>query len=129
MIIDLILLYSRYEIRWILDFMFALIIGIALLLNFFTGGIVHKYKDKVNTDKTYFVLRGIQWTVSLFLAIILPNNYLKDYHFFRKLFNLNEYWIPITMGVILFTSLLVFGLIYNLILKNKVGDVAENGHK
>lgn len=114
-----ILLYDRYEVRWALTIITLILIGIALLLNKLTGGIIYKYLDKVKSKTTTNILLGIQWTTSVLLAFILPNNFLADYDFFRNLYNDNELWIPVSMGVVLYTSLVIFGLLFNLTIKDK----------
>lgn len=114
-----VLLYDRYEVRWTLTIITLILIGIALLLNKLTGGIIYKYLDKVKSKTTSNFLIGFQWATSLLLAFILPNNFLADYDFFHKLYDDNQLWIPVSMGVVLYTSLAIFGLVFSLTIKDK----------
>jgi len=109
-------LYSRYEFRWTLTIITLLLLGIALLLNKLTGGIIYRYCDKLKSKTTSNILLGIQWTASILFAFILPNNYLIDFNLFNNLFENNELWIPVTMGFILYASLATLGLLFDLVI-------------
>ncbi|GAB2669186.1 hypothetical protein GCM10027036_23390 [Flavihumibacter cheonanensis] len=113
------LIYNRYEVRWTLTIIALILIGIGLLLNKLTGGIIYSYCDKAKSKTTSNILIGIQWTTSILLAFILPNNILNNYIFFQKLYDDNELWIPLSMGVVLYTSLTTIGLFFNLALRDK----------
>ncbi len=115
-----IFLYDRYQVRWTLAIITLILIGIALLLNKLTGGIIYRYLDNVKSKTTSNILLGIQWATSILLAFILPNNFLANYDFFHNLYDDNELWIPVSMGVVLYTSLAIFGLLFSLTFKDKI---------
>jgi len=100
-------------------FTILILICIALLLNKFTGGIIFRYLNNVKSRTISTILLIIQCTTSVLLAIILPNNFLVNHDSFLRLYNDNQLWIPVSMGVILYTSLAILGFLFGLIIKDK----------
>ena len=94
-------------------------VAIAQFLNKLTSGIIYGYLDKVKSKTTSNILIGIQWTTSVLLAFILPNFFFADYDFFQNLYDGNELWILVPRGVVLYTSLAIFGMIFSLTFKDK----------
>ncbi len=85
-----------------------LLIAIAFRL---TKGIAFAYmnsKLSANAKSTIIILHIL---ISLVLAVSLPNNYLAEFPFIKTLYERNEWWIPLTMFILLLLSIVVIGVI------------------
>jgi len=93
----------------------TLILGfLARLINKLMRGYIFKYLDIIDPEKNLPGLLTFHWIGSLLLAVILPNNLLNNYIFFQILFEKDEFWIPVTMLCVFFTSLIIIGLLLNI---------------
>lgn len=108
------MLRTNYEARWILAALVLVFLGIAVLINKITGGVIFSYLARVRSKDTSNFLLGFQWIFSALLALVLPNNFLDNIPFFQQLYTENEIWIPVSMVILLYTSLLIIGYIFGL---------------
>jgi hypothetical protein len=49
--------------------------------------------------------------------MLLPNNYLNEIDFFRSLYDQNDFWIPLSILILLFFFLILFGAIITVLCK------------
>jgi cytosine/uracil/thiamine/allantoin permease len=87
--------------------------------------IVHKLtKGKTFQYFRYEMNRNVLSTLKLIhffgasaLAMLLPNNYLNEIDFFRSLYDQNDFWIPLSILILLFFFLILFGAIITVLCK------------
>jgi hypothetical protein len=107
------LLLHYYRIKWAITLVGLLILSLAFLFNKITGGYIFRYSEEVVPEKKARFLLGLQWIASLLSAVSLPNNFLSRIPYFRRLFEENELWIPVSMILILLLSLLFWGVLFH----------------
>jgi hypothetical protein len=115
MILLNLLLSSRSTTKFWTFLVFLFVAALGYLGYKLTRGYSVGYlKSNINERwKGAFLL--IQGFSSVTLALILPNNYLVDIDFIRRLYDENELWIPASIVTLLFLLLIVFGLLFTLI--------------
>jgi glucan phosphoethanolaminetransferase (alkaline phosphatase superfamily) len=85
------------------------------LVFWLTKGIAFGYTRSKLSENTRSTLLTIHLIFSIILALALPNNYLISFPFFESLYNQNEFWIPVSMFVLLIMFVTFFGLCLSLI--------------
>ncbi len=93
---------------------FLLIAALGYLANKATRGYAIGYTRYKISDGVRATLMLIQGFGSLILALALPNNYLNEIESFGKLYRENEIWIAVSILALLFTFLILFGVIFTL---------------
>jgi hypothetical protein len=66
-------------------------------------------------DPVKITLMCIHGFGSVILALLLPNNYLNEIDFVKKLYDENALWIPASMLILLFTLILSIGITFTLL--------------
>jgi hypothetical protein len=96
----------------------CVVIGAGVLAAKLTKGYIAGYLRKAIPPRlkmTMFVFHGLG---SLILALIAPNNYLVRITFFRDLYEQSGLWIPFSMLMLLFISVLVIGSLLSFLTRN-----------
>lgn len=109
----MIILYLHFETKLIIATLGALIFGLVLVVNKYTGGHGNKYVTKIESNKRAQLLIKIQWGLAIFSALMLPNNLLNRILFVANLYYKNELWIPVSMLIVLIFALICLGILFN----------------
>lgn len=91
-----------------------LVLGVAL---WFTKGIAFGYMQSKLSDKAKSAIVAFHVLISFILALALPNNYLNEFPFFELLYKSSEWWIPVTMFILLLFLIIVLGLFVSIIFR------------
>lgn len=117
MILLNILLIARSSTRFWTFLVFLFVAAIGYLGYKVTRGYSVGYLKSNINDRWKGAFLLIQGFASVILALILPNNYLVDIDFFKRLYDENELWIAASIVTLLFLLLIIFGLLFTLIAK------------
>ena len=96
---------------------FLLVAALAYLGNRFTKGYTIGYINYKMSDRSKRTLMYCHGIGSLILALALPNNYLNEIDFIKRLYEENELWIAASILILLFFFLIFFGTTFTLVVK------------
>lgn len=85
------------------------IIGLGYLANRLTKGFAIgyiNYKMRSKRKRALVITHGLS---SLVLALAVPNNYLNEIDFFKRLFEENQFWIAGAILILLFFFIMLIG--------------------
>jgi hypothetical protein len=109
------LLFTRLEFKFWGIMFSLLIIGLGYLANKLTRGNTNNYLNYRMNRNVKNILIFIQYFVSIVLALLLPNNYLNEIEFTKRLYEENELWIAGTILILLFSFIILFGTTFTLV--------------
>jgi len=95
---------------FIIKVAFWAVAGLAFIL---TKGYTLNYFYRTKSLSEFKSLLYIQTIISVGSALLIPNMVLDRYFYFHNLYERNQLWIPFSMLVILFVSLLLFGFLFD----------------
>jgi hypothetical protein len=96
----------------------CVVIGAGVLAAKLTKGYIAGYLSKDIPPRLKMTMLIFQGLGSLILALIGPNNYLVRITFFRDLYAQSGLWIPLSMLMLLFISVLVIGSLFSFLTRN-----------
>lgn len=109
-------MFLLLSFRSLVGVLHDIIIIISLIVSFFaiwlTRGICIGYLGRNISQSILFLLLCLHIIASLFIALILPNNFLTKYDFFKNLYAGDELWIPVSMATLMFLLFNVIGLFF-----------------
>lgn len=92
----------------------VMVLGVAYVANKITRGITIGYHDYQIASWIKNSMQFLHLSMSLILALALPNNLLNEFGFFRELYKEDERWIAGTSVILLFLLVIVIGVTFTL---------------
>lgn len=93
------------------------IIMLIYFANKLTRGNTIDYLNYEMSSRLKNTLMNVHGFSALILALMLPNNYINEIDFFKKLYDENELWIAGTMLIILFLLIIGIGTAFTFTVK------------
>ena len=115
--LGILVIFIRHETKFWLTIVIVFILGLLYLANKLTKGITIGYLKYKMNDRIKNALFFIHGSCSLILALALPNNYLNEISFFKRLYEENEIWIAVSILILLFSFVVIFGTMFTLTVK------------
>lgn len=99
----------------------SMVIFVIIMLIYFanqlTRGKTIDYLNYEMSSRLKNTLMNVHGFSALILALLLPNNYINEIDFFKRLYDENELWIAGTMLILLFLLIICIGLVFSFAVK------------